>query len=128
MHQAENAGTTASQTDDAEAAGTVQNRENKDSDNDPQDFTASWVYNEDGLLMVSDDRNRDLTVAAVKRLLGNYPVEECHLAGFVNGSIVSNRDMQEAQNYGRILLNGGLKIPDFFTEEECIKLRQIGIF
>ena len=124
----ESAGTTASETDDAETAGTVRNRENKDSDNDPQDFTASWVYNEDGLLMVSDDRNRDLTVAAVKRLLGNYPVEECHLAGFVNGNIVSNRDMQEAQNYGRILLNGGLKIPDFFTEEECIKLRQIGIF
>ena len=128
MHQAENAGTTASQTDNAAASGSEQHHEHKEGDDDPQDFTASWVYNEDGLLMVSDDRNRDLTVAAVKRLLGNYPVEECHLAGFVNGSIVSNRDMQEAQNYGRILLNGGLKIPDFFTEEECIKLRQIGIF
>lgn len=86
------------------------------------------MYNEDGLLTVSDDRNRDMTVEAVKRLLGNYPVEECHLAGFVNGNIVGNKDMEEARNYCRILLNGGLKIAELFTDEECVKLRQIGIF
>ena len=78
--------------------------------------------------MVSDDRNRDLTVEAVKKLLGDHPVEECHLAVFVNGDIVGNRDMQEAQNYGRILQNSGLTIKELFTEEECVKLRQIGIF
>ena len=92
------------------------------------DFSAGWVYNEDGLLTVSDDRNRDMTVEAVKRLLGNYPVEECHLAGFVNGNVVGNKDMEEARNYCRILLNGGLKIAELFTDEECVKLRQIGIF
>ena len=36
--------------------------------------------------------------------------------------------MQEAQNYGRILQNSGLTITELFTEEECVKLRQIGIF
>ncbi|MGN0434847.1 MAG: aminotransferase class I/II-fold pyridoxal phosphate-dependent enzyme, partial [Bilifractor sp.] len=95
---------------------------------DSEDFSAGWIYNDDGLLTVSDDRNRDMTVRAVKRLLGNYPVEECHLAGFVNGNIVGNKDMEEAQNYCRILQNGGLKIAELFTEEECVKLRQIGIF
>jgi cystathionine beta-lyase len=95
---------------------------------DSEDFSAGWVYNDDGLLMVSDDRNRDMTVDAVKRLLGNYPVEECHLAGFVNGNIVGNKDMEEARNYCRILLNGGCRIAELFTEEECVKLRQIGIF
>lgn len=106
----------------------VQNREAAGSDADPEDFTADWIYNEEGLLMVSDDRNRDLTVEAVKKLLGDHPVEECHLAAFVNGDIVGSRDMQEAQNYGRILQNSGLTITELFTEEECVKLRQIGIF
>ncbi len=120
----------ADKTTDA-TAGTdesVQNREAAGSDVDPGDFTADWIYNEEGLLMVSDDRNRDLTVEAVKKLLGDHPVEECHLAVFVNGDIVGNRDMQEAQNYGRILQNSGLTIKELFTEEECVKLRQIGIF